>query len=140
MTSQLNVDTIVDKAGSGGTNIKVGNDATYVAEGGSATPNLVQGLLKMWVMFNGSSAPTTADSLNVGSLTDNGSGDYTINRTNAMNNANYSTSSMCDENGVVFINTGTYSTTANEIHVKDSNSQSKNDYDRIGVHVAGDLA
>ena len=32
MTSQLNVDTIVDKAGSGGTNIKVGNDATYVAE------------------------------------------------------------------------------------------------------------
>ena len=31
MTSQLNVDTIVDKAGYGGTNIKVGNDATYVA-------------------------------------------------------------------------------------------------------------
>ena len=39
MTSQLNVDTIVDKAGSGGTNIKVGNDATYVAEGGSANSN-----------------------------------------------------------------------------------------------------
>ncbi len=25
MTSQLNVDTIVDKAGSGGTNVKIGN-------------------------------------------------------------------------------------------------------------------
>ena len=115
-------------------------NVTITSEGGSATMQLQQGLIKMWVMFNGSSAPTTADSLNVGSLTDNGSGDYVINRTNAMNNANYSTSSMCDENGVVFIVAGTYSTTANEIHVKDSNSQSKNDYDRIGVHVAGDLA
>ena len=115
-------------------------NVTITSEGGAVTMQLQQGLLKMWVMFNGSSAPTTADSLNVGSLTDNGSGDYRINRTNAMNNANYSTSSMCDENGVVFINTGTYSTTANEIHVKDSNSQAKNDYDRIGVHVAGDLA
>ena len=38
MTSQLNVDTIVDKAGSGGTNIKVeGSNSTYVSEGGTAT-------------------------------------------------------------------------------------------------------
>ncbi len=34
MTSQLNVDTIVDKAGSGGTNVKIGNTSTYVADGG----------------------------------------------------------------------------------------------------------
>ena len=27
MTSQLNVDTIVDKAGSGGTNVKIANNA-----------------------------------------------------------------------------------------------------------------
>ena len=132
MASELQVDELKGVTADG--------NITITSEGGSATMQLQQGLLKMWVMFNGSSAPTTADSLNVDSLTDNGSGDYTINRTNAMNNANYSTSSMCDENGVVFINTGTYSTTANEIHVKDSNSQSKNDYDRIGVHVAGDLA
>ena len=132
MASELQVDELKGVTADG--------NITITSEGGSATMQLQQGLIKMWVMFNGSSAPTTADSLNVGSLTDNGSGDYIINRTNAMNNANYSTSSMCDENGVVFINTGTYSTTANEIHVKDSNSQSKNDYDRIGVHVAGDLA
>ena len=36
MTSQLNVDTIVDKAGSGGTNVKIGNTSTYVSDGGSA--------------------------------------------------------------------------------------------------------
>ena len=32
MSSQLNVDTIVDKAGSGGTNVKIGNTSTYVSE------------------------------------------------------------------------------------------------------------
>ena len=42
MTSQLNVDTIVDKAGSGGTNVKIGNTSTYVADGGSASQNTVQ--------------------------------------------------------------------------------------------------
>ena len=70
MTSQLNVDTIVDKAGSGGTNIKVGNDATYVAEGGSANSNnLVNVLPKAWNevrRYRGLS--------NISSGTDNGTG------------------------------------------------------------------
>ena len=34
MTSQLNVDTIVDKAGTGGSNVKMANTSTYVSEGG----------------------------------------------------------------------------------------------------------
>ena len=46
MSSQLNVDTIVDKAGSGGTNVKIGNTSTYVSDGGSSTQNTVQGLAK----------------------------------------------------------------------------------------------
>ncbi len=42
MTSQLNVDTIVDKAGSGGTNVKVANNAVAVAEGNvSSSTNAV---------------------------------------------------------------------------------------------------
>ena len=49
MTSQLNVDTIVDKAGSGGTNVKIANTSVTVGEGGSGTTNTVQGLAKMWV-------------------------------------------------------------------------------------------
>ena len=40
MTSQLNVDTIVDKAGSGGTNVKIANTSTYVSDGGNVTQNL----------------------------------------------------------------------------------------------------
>ena len=47
MTSQLNVDTIVDKAGSGGTNVKVANISTYVSDGGAVTQNTVQGWLNL---------------------------------------------------------------------------------------------
>ena len=46
MSSQLNVDTIVDKAGSGGTNVKIGNTSTYVSDGGSASQNTGQSLTK----------------------------------------------------------------------------------------------
>ena len=46
MTSQLNVDTIVDKAGSGGTNVKIANNAVTVSEGGNATAVTIQGLTK----------------------------------------------------------------------------------------------
>ena len=54
MTSQLNVDTIVDKAGSGGTNVKVkGSNSTYVD--GTTTQNLVSGLIKAYVCYSTSS-------------------------------------------------------------------------------------
>ena len=91
MTSQLNVDTIVDKAGSGGTNIKVANNAVAVAEGGSATTTVVQGLAKAWVNFDGdASGIAIRDSFNVSGNTDNGTGDYTITFSNAMSNGSYS--------------------------------------------------
>ena len=91
MTSQLNVDTIVDKAGSGGTNVKVGNTSTYVADGGSATQNLVQAVSKAWVNFDGASSNIPInDSFNVSGNTDNGTGDYTITFSNAMGNGSYS--------------------------------------------------
>ena len=70
MTSQLNVDTIVDKAGSGGSNVKMANTSTYVADGGSATQNTVQGLAKAWVNFTGVSSTSSRDSFNVDSLSD----------------------------------------------------------------------
>ncbi len=89
MTSQLNVDTIVDKAGSGGTNVKIGNTSTYVSDGGGVTQNTVQGLGKVWCHCS-QSTPSIDDSLNSGSLTDDGTGLSTINFTNNMGNASYS--------------------------------------------------
>ena len=88
MTSQLNVDTIVDKAGSGGTNVKIGNTSTYVGEGGSGTQNLVQGIVKAWNRTQDGSNIST-DSFNISGTTDNAGGDFDIQLSNNMNNANY---------------------------------------------------
>ena len=89
MTSQLNVDTIVDKAGSGGSNVKMANTSTYVSDGGNVTQNTVQGLAKSWVNFNGTGTIATRDSFNLSSLSDIGTGEYSVTIASAMSNTNY---------------------------------------------------
>tara|TARA_R100001086_G_scaffold241227_1_gene167994 strand:- start:28 stop:435 length:408 start_codon:yes stop_codon:yes gene_type:complete len=59
-------------------------------EGGSTTTNLQQGLAKAWINLDGTGTIGTNDSFNTGSITDNGTGDYSITITNDMNNAFYS--------------------------------------------------
>jgi hypothetical protein len=55
------------------------------------TPGIVAGqLCRAWVNFDGTGTVAIRASFNVSSITDNGTGDYTINFTNAMTDANYS--------------------------------------------------
>ena len=59
-------------------------------EGGSTTTNLQQGIAKCWVNFDGTAGSLSpSDSHNVTSLTDNGTGDYTITIASDMGNTNY---------------------------------------------------
>ena len=62
------------------------NDDTGVL----ATQNGMTGIAKAWVNFDGTATPTIRGSFNVSSITDNGTGDYTVNFTTAMPDANYS--------------------------------------------------
>lgn len=55
----------------------------------SAT-NAIQGSAKAWVNFNGVTTATVRASYNVSSVTRNATGDYTINFSTAMPDANYS--------------------------------------------------
>jgi hypothetical protein len=71
MAGTLVIDTLTD--GSGNTT--------------SAT-NAIRGSAKAWVNFNGSTAAIRA-SFNVSSVVRNSTGDYTINFTNALADANY---------------------------------------------------
>ena len=91
MTSQLNVDTIVDKAGSGGSNVKMANTSTYVSEGGAKTANnVVQGLAKSWVYAQQRTATVgVKDSFNVASWVDSTTGQSLTNFTNVMSNTTY---------------------------------------------------
>ena len=63
---------------------------------GTNTTNLQQGLTKMWVQHN--DGASVADSFNVGSTTDNGTGDYTHAFSNNMGAANaYSVAGMAQD-------------------------------------------
>ena len=88
--SEIFVDTIRKTGGSLGTDIRIKNTSVYESDGGtSVTQNLVQGIAKSWISYRGTSTVEIRDSLNVGSLTDNSTGDYTITFTNNMGNNLY---------------------------------------------------
>ena len=53
---------------------------------------------RAWVNFNGTGTVAIRASGNVTSITDNGVGNYTVNFTNAMPDANYSVASIADDN------------------------------------------
>ena len=52
-----------------------------------------------WVNFNGVTTTTIRSSYNVSSVTRNATGDYVVNFTNALSDANYSAVSSCGRNG-----------------------------------------
>jgi hypothetical protein len=66
----------------------------------SAT-NLVRGPCVAWVNFNGTGTPAIRASYNVSSITDNGTGDYTVNFTNVLPDANYSIVGTADTTSFV---------------------------------------
>jgi hypothetical protein len=53
------------------------------------TPNNAPQMAQVWVNFNGTGTVAIRDSYNVTSITDNGTGDYTVNFANELPNANY---------------------------------------------------
>ncbi len=82
MASELKVNTL--------TGVSTAGSIAVTGEGNSTTTNLQQGLAKMWVNYTGISTTASRDSFNVSSLTDNGTGQTTVNINNDMGNANYS--------------------------------------------------
>jgi len=78
------------------------NDDTGVL----ATQNGMTGIAKAWVNWNGTGTVAIRSSFNVSSITDNGTGNYTVNFTTAMPNTNYSTVGTCAlSNAIVAGNT-----------------------------------
>lgn len=64
-------------------------DTLKASSGVLATQNGMTGIAKAWVNFAGATG-TINGSFNVSSVTRNGTGDYSVNYTTAMPNANYS--------------------------------------------------
>lgn len=77
-------------------------------------------LCRAWVNFNGTGTVAIRASFNVSSITDNGTGDYTVNFTTAMPDANYSVSgSASNVSGGSFmcpVSAATFTTTSSRIY------------------------
>ena len=112
-------------------------DITITGEGGSSTMQLQQGLCKAWAFVNGSDG-SLRDSFNYGSVTDNGTGDYSYGFTNPTGNANYSIAAMANSSSNVGVTRSTNLTTGHRINVfNTSNNRSDTASSFI---VQGDLA
>ena len=142
MTSQLNVDTIVDKAGSGGTNVKVANTSTYVSDGGNATQNTVQGLLKVWLNMAANGA-SIDDSFNISSVTDNAAGNLNPQYANVFSGASNLAMTVGARNsgtsGMVYT-AALISTTGQGGFVHYENGSTADPLDWTGLQISGDLA
>ena len=96
--STLRVNAIVDASG--------GNTATI-------NTFMPPAPVRAWVNFNGTGTVAIRASLNVSSITDGGTGIYTVNFTTALVDANYSASGLAGSpavtNGYVILNTPTAS-------------------------------
>lgn len=78
--------------------VNAASSSTLVLKNGVAnTPPTIQDsngtqvgtFCRAWVNFNGTGTVAIRASFNVSSITDNGTGDYTVNFTNALPDANY---------------------------------------------------
>ena len=67
----------------------IASGSTNIVAEGTATTNLQQGLAKAWANYKGTSTESVRDSINVSSVTDNTTGDFTVNYSNSFDNANY---------------------------------------------------
>lgn len=63
-----------------------------------ATSYVVNGSAKAWVNMNGSGTPAARDSLNLSSITDHTTGEYSINMSSAFANINYSNTASQSSN------------------------------------------
>jgi hypothetical protein len=65
----------------------------------SSTADIFSGRAKAWVNFNGTNTVAIRANFNVNSITDNGTGDYTVNFSNAMSDANYAVFGILGDSG-----------------------------------------
>lgn len=126
MASELRVDTLKDASGNN-------SIATSFVAGGSA---------KHWVLLGGSGTSVT-DSFNNASVADNGTGDYTLTRTNNMANATFCVNVTSGSHGTTYnaaTDTATQTTAVFDIRGANAGETAVADIPNTNGAVHGDLA
>ena len=116
---------------------------TNIQATGETASRAVSGVAAVWVQLNGSTF-AVADSFNVSSADDNGTGDYDVNYTNSMDNNTYAVPAGCNGDGSGYnraISINAVATGSHDIitFITDT-ANIKSDLDIISTSVFGDLA
>jgi hypothetical protein len=118
---------------------------TNIQATGETASRSVSGVAAAWVNFNGTGTIAARDSLNLSSLTDNGTGDYDISVSSAFGNTNYQIVSCGTKDSgeslprIVLYSGGTKTSSAINITVE-LDTGAHQDNDDIYVTHFGDLA
>ena len=151
--STIKVDTYLTRGGASEIaidklkGVSSASSISVVAEGGSTTTNLQQGLIKAWSDVDQTGTTEIDNSFNIGSITDLAVGNYTLTFTNSMANANYGMAgaahqpSSGNDDGIVCFQlpdartTGDYDLRTVDVH----NAADTIDYDPSTAMFYGDL-
>jgi len=117
---------------------------SVVAEGGTNTTNMQQGLAKFWTNLNGSGTIATRDSFNISSTSDDATGIYTFTINSDMADANYHITGSIGRAGLAsatISNDGAPQNTAGTVQIICANSSNAT-FDPPAVFTSGhgDLA
>ena len=119
--------------------------ATTISDAAGTGPITLtkQSAAKAWVNFDGTGSITTRDSFNIATITDNGTGQYGLNYTSAMANANYvgAADSRAQSNAATFRSGLSYpNNTASSGNCRVGQTSSYVDESSIAQTIFGDLA
>jgi len=118
--------------------------ASNVSDGTLSIPTtyVTNGSAKAWANLNGTGTIALRDSFNVSSLTDNGTGNYTVNLTNAMSNSDYAAFDFIEVTSSTGVSSGlSGSRTASAVRLNVYNVSGVNiDPDIVNFTAHGDLA
>ena len=149
--STIKVDTYLTRGGASEIaidklkGVSSASSISVVAEGGSTTTNLQQGLAKVLASLDTTGTAEVNNSFNLTSITDNNTGDYTLTIANNLGSAFSYCSFMCgatssfDDEGsahMIARATDTHRMGVTDIH----NSADATDYDPCMFTIHGDLA
>lgn len=149
LISQLNTKVVVTDTGTGKIETTIDGVITEELTTASRKSTIDGGSVlypefkcRAWVNFNGTGTVAIRGSGNVSSITDNGTGDYTINFTTAMPDANYSPIAIIKEtttgnfgSSVHVKSGGINSTTQLQVTTKSGNAATTIDFDSVYVSV-----
>jgi len=138
-------DSSVEVIDTGTGRIEFTTDGTKVAEidasgnmkfdSGYGSAETVYGC-RAWVNFDGTGTVAIRDSGNVSSITDNGTGDYTVNLTNALTDANYAVTFGGGESGDFFPRNSNNITSNTTNAFRVANRSGNTYFDISMIHVA----